>query len=106
MRTQFWLLVATAGLLLTTLFRLVIVVHYVFHNWKVVTDTTAWANWARSYLFAESVSPDGFLEGYRTTVHGFPVVQAVLEPLGVVLTCAAVIFLMRAENKKPRQVVK
>lgn len=45
------------------------------------------------------IIPDGFLRGYRTTVNGFPVVQAVLEFLGVILACAAIVHLLRLRRR-------
>jgi hypothetical protein len=66
----------------------------VLNNWNVVADENRWLDWIvlfdyddASYTYS---SPgDIFLEGYRSTVTGFPVVQALFEPLGIVLAAAA-----------------
>lgn len=75
-------------------------------NWKVVTNIRASVNWFDLYPTTVGISdiiiPDGFLEGYRVTVDGFLVMQVVLEPLGIVLACAAIVFLAGPEgNTKP-----
>jgi hypothetical protein len=46
----------------------------------------------------------GFSEGYRTTVNGFPIAQALLEPLGVVVACAMVVLCIR--RRKVQEVVE
>lgn len=97
------LLVATAGLLLTTLFDLVVSAHYVLWNWSVVTSFSQWDSFVAGYeatsaLF-DYIAPPGFLPAYRVTVDGFPVVRAVLEPFGIVLACAAIVVLVRAEAR-------
>ncbi|KAF2187522.1 hypothetical protein K469DRAFT_685985 [Zopfia rhizophila CBS 207.26] len=93
-----WLLVAATGFLLSTMFRVVVATHFVLWNWKVVTDILRWFTWIDTY---PTLGPtqritalDGFLVGYRMTVDGFPVVQAVLEPLGIVLACVATLRVM------------
>lgn len=102
-----WLLVAAGGLFLTSLFRVIIVTHYVLHNWNIVADFRRWVTWIDEFTFdAEGVfilsGAEGFLEGYRTTVQGFPIIQALFEPLGIVLACAAMVMWWRAKNKSER----
>jgi hypothetical protein len=71
----------------------------VFHNWSVVTDVSRWIKWFDMYImddFPDHIKPTlGFLEGYRTTVSGFPIAQALLEPFGVVVACAMVVLCVR-----------
>ncbi|KAK4211622.1 hypothetical protein QBC37DRAFT_389539 [Rhypophila decipiens] len=102
------LLVAAVGMYLSTLFALVVSAHFVHHNFGVITEAGNWFDFILSYGETEPdyygltdyIPPEGFLTGYRTTVDGFPVVQAVLWPLGVVLACIAAVSLVRAEAKE------
>ena len=82
------------GLLLSALLQAVVSLHFVLHNNGVITDIDAWYDFIAQYprqasVFDAIVPPEGFLAGYRVTVDGFPVVWAVLWPLGVVAACAA-----------------
>jgi hypothetical protein len=45
------------------------------------------------------VPGDGYLDGYRTPVNGFPVVQALIEPLGTLVACIALAYLLLARKK-------
>lgn len=93
---QIFLLLAAFGLILTSLFRVIVATHYVLWNWSIVSDFTRWLVWADTFEFDDNMiiqgGGGGFLEGYRTTVTGFPVVQAVFEPLGVVLACLGMVL--------------
>src|SRR5687767_14254627 len=90
-------LAAALGLFLSTLFRVIVVTQFVLWNWSIVTDVDQWEKFIDSYppneLPDPIVPPDSFLQGYRQTVDGFPVVQAVIEPLGVVFAAAALVVL-------------
>ncbi|KAL1853140.1 hypothetical protein VTK73DRAFT_9070 [Phialemonium thermophilum] len=109
-RRTVWLVIAALGLLLTTLFRVVIVARYILPNWTVVSDVWRWADWIASYPDRDSVldpirPPDGFLEGYHIAADGVPVAQAVLGPLGILVSLVAVVFLSgmgRAWGPAPR----
>jgi hypothetical protein len=60
-------------------------------------------DWARTFDFNDNLviqgGGGGFLQGYRTTVDGFPIIQALFEPLGVVLACAGMVFWWRGRSK-------
>lgn len=99
------LFIAVGGLLLSTLFQLVVAVHYVMHNWTVINSFLAWTKFIDAYpkratVFQSIVPPDGFLEGYRITANGFPVAKAVLVPFGIVVACAALSWLHHGRSKK------
>lgn len=90
-------MVAAAALFLSTLFRVIVATHYVLWNLNIVADPQHWLAWYYTFNLNEkgytySRVDDGFVEGYRTTVDEFPVVQAVFEPLGVVMAAAMVIW--------------
>jgi hypothetical protein len=73
----------------------------------VISDFKAWADWVALYpetiSFVNIVPPDGFLAGYRVTSRGFPVVQAVIEPLGIVLAGFGVVFAGGAVKRTKEQ---
>lgn len=99
------LLIAVGSLLLSTLFQLVVSVHYVLHNWKVISSVKAWSDFIASYprrpsVLTPIVPPAGFLEGYRVTGNGFPVVKAVLIPFGIVVACVACTWLNKGRHKE------
>ena len=75
---------------------------FVYPNWKVVTDFSRWVDWDEANPGREAGDAPmvGFLRGYRTTVNGFPIAQAVIEMLGIVVSCAAVVLLLSARNKE------
>jgi hypothetical protein len=89
---------ATFGLLLTTLFQLIVTAAFVYPNWKVVTDYSRWEEWDEVNALNEPF--DGFLNGYRETVNGFSVVQAVFEPLGLIVACAALLYFAVIEKQE------
>ncbi|KAF2746612.1 hypothetical protein M011DRAFT_74361 [Sporormia fimetaria CBS 119925] len=101
----FSLLIAAFGLLLTTLFRVVVSTHYILHNWNKVQDVNYWYNtleltafdWETGFDFSKW--PQTFVEGYRFTPNGFPIVQAVLEPLGIVISIAAMVSWYKARHR-------
>jgi hypothetical protein len=68
----------------------VVATRFVLWNWSMVIDTQQWERWANS--------SDIFLEGYRTTADRFPIIQAVIEPLGLLLAFAAVVILTQANR--------
>ena len=100
---QGWLLTAaTGGLVVSTLFRVIVAAHYVLWNWDVMTTVAEWSRFLAEYPGVSDgswniVAPLGFLPSYRMTVDGFAVVQAVFEPLGPVLACAVVVKLLLDE---------
>ena len=100
------LFVAGVGMLLSTLFMLIVTAYFVFWNFGVVTDTAQWYAFIFGYDqeedgfgFPDYIPPDGFLPKYRFTVDGYPVVQAVIQPLGIVVACAAAVYSGWAERK-------
>jgi hypothetical protein len=46
-----------------------------------------------------------FLEGYRTTVTGFPVIQALFEPFGTVLAAASMAIWWRKRKSNAEAVM-
>lgn len=102
------LLVAGLGMLISTFFTLIVTAHFVFWNFGVITDSAQWFAFIFDYdqeedpagFFPDYIPPDGFLPKYRVTADGFPVVQAVIQPLGVVVACASDVWSDRAERKK------
>ncbi|KAF2871935.1 hypothetical protein BDV95DRAFT_570954 [Massariosphaeria phaeospora] len=107
-RGTIWLRVAAAGLILSTLFRVIIATHYVLWNWSIFNDFSRWVDWIDTYTYDENLIPitvgTGFVEGYRTTVNGFPIVEALLQPLGIVLACAAMAHWWRIQRQTVRSV--
>jgi hypothetical protein len=90
---------------LATLFQVIVTAHYIFNNWKVINDLFAWSRFFSRYLeqervFDSIIPPSGFLAGYRITITGFPVVQAILVPLGIVMAAASVAYLALQEAKE------
>lgn len=69
----------------------------------MITNIQRWADWIETYPsldFSHAISaPDGFLEGYRITADGFPVVQALLEPLGIVAACTAAVNIVMGKER-------
>ena len=100
-------MIAATGLLLSTILDLVVSAHYVAWNWRVIRSLTQWASFIATYestdVLQPIVAPDGFLPAYRVAVDGFPVVRAVLEPLGIVLACACAVYVARAEAKRAKR---
>lgn len=90
-------------MLLSTIFAIVVDTHFVLWNWAVITNIQHWADWIETYPsldFSHSIlAPDGFLEGYRITADGFPVVQALFEPLGVVAACTAIVNILLSRRR-------
>jgi hypothetical protein len=86
------------------LFGLIVSAAFIYPNWKVVTDFDRWNEWdlANSQLEAGDGPMEGFLRGYRTTVNGFPIAQAIIETLGLVVACAAIVLLLIARRKETR----
>ncbi|KAK3370636.1 hypothetical protein B0H63DRAFT_487339, partial [Podospora didyma] len=102
------LVAATIGLVLTTLFNIIIDGYYLLWNWGIISSSSQWASFISEYptptdIFTSIVPPNGFLPAYRVAVGGFPVVRAVLEPFGVVLACAAITVLVWAEARDRRR---
>ena len=99
---QLFIIVAVVGLLLTTLFRLIVVAHFVYWNWMMMTSFEQWGRFFLEYPGRDGplddvVPPDGFLPGYRTTAMGFPIIQAFFEPFGVILAITGVVLVGMAE---------
>jgi hypothetical protein len=76
---------------MTTIFRLVIAIHYILYNWNIMTKNAE--------LLLKVRLPQeyrqhmlGFVAGYRFPVNGFSIVQATLEPLGVVVACVIMLW--------------
>ncbi|KAF2004459.1 hypothetical protein P154DRAFT_519329, partial [Amniculicola lignicola CBS 123094] len=102
--------VAASGLLLSTLFRVVVATAFVLPNWRVVSNTDKWVEWIVEYFpnydplnWTPDVVPqipEKFLEGYRLTANGFPIAQALLEPLGIVLAAAAVVYVAVVRERR------
>jgi len=100
------LLVAGLGMLLSTLFTLIVTAHFVSWNFGVVTDPAQWFAFIFEYEREEDgfgipdyLPPDGFLPKYRVAVDGFLLVQAIIQPLGIVVACAAAVYSGRAEGE-------
>lgn len=93
---------ATFGMILATVFQLIVTAAFVLPNWAVVTSEREWRLWLETGANEDAEVGQlmtGFLPGYRKTINGFPVVQAVILPLGVVIACVAMFFFKQAENK-------
>ncbi|RPA77592.1 hypothetical protein BJ508DRAFT_417020 [Ascobolus immersus RN42] len=101
------LLVIIPGLLWTVLFNAIVSTHYGLHNWKVLNSTWEWWGYFTRYIAASQAATSDasgvFLEGYRRTPEGFQIIQAVLQPLGVVLALGAVTYLARRELRVRRE---
>lgn len=100
-----WVFITAAGLLLATLFDVVVSGHYMLHNWNTITNGWQWRNFLLDYPSTEMISgtgdvPDIWLADYRVTPRGFPVAAAFLEPFGVVIAAAALVLLLRARARE------
>ncbi|KAF2105923.1 hypothetical protein BDV96DRAFT_655197 [Lophiotrema nucula] len=100
------LLIVAGGLIFPTLFRVIISTHYVLPNWKAVTTPEQWMDWINSkdveedqFGFENYSGGNLFLRGWRMTVDGFPIAQALLEPLGIVIACAGMVLWWRSRSK-------
>lgn len=102
------LLLADAGLFIYSVFRTIVSTHFILHNWSVITDLGKWNAFIAQYsnldFLKKIIIPEGFLKGYRTTVNGFPVVQAVLEFLGVIIACTAITYLLVLRRRETLRV--
>lgn len=105
---QLLLLLADAGLFIYSVFRTIVSTHFILHNWPVITDQSKWIAFIAQYpnidFLKKIIIPEGFLKGYRTTVNGFPVVQAVLEFLGVIIACTAITYLLVLRRRETLRV--
>lgn len=110
--TDYWFpqlpnLLSSIGLLLNSLFTAIVATHYVLWNWNVVSDFSRFINWSDTFTYEKTVygfdsivgGGDGFVEGWRVAVDGFPIIQAVFEPLGIVLACVGVVWWLRRKAK-------
>lgn len=75
------------------------------HNWEVVNTLKQWQDWIETYpegdlldVFATYSPPKDFLKGYRLLVTGFPIVQAVIEQIGIVVACVLLVHIV-VKNK-------
>lgn len=74
-------LIAIFGLVLATLFQLIIIAAFVLPNWGVITSGSRWREWSDANEDTPSGEVlQGFLRGYWSTVNGFPIVEAVILP--------------------------
>lgn len=73
----------------------------------VLRDEDKWKAWMSAFRSSNNVygldegeyAPSSFISGYRATVEGFPVIQAFLEPMGIILACASLVLANRAKGK-------
>ncbi|CAI4213240.1 unnamed protein product [Parascedosporium putredinis] len=95
-------------LFIYSVFRTIVSTHFILHNWSVITDLGKWNAFIAQYsnldFLKKIIIPEGFLKGYRTTVNGFPVVQAVLEFLGVIIACTAITYLLVLRRRETLRV--
>jgi hypothetical protein len=102
---QILALIATLGLILATLFQLIITAAFILPNWRVITSGGQWRQWSdENEDTASGDVLEGFLNNYRTTVNGFPVVQAVILPFGIIVACIAMTFYARSEREAEHHV--
>lgn len=67
-----------------------------------MSDAGLWLDWDSTFDYDAGRivgGGGGFLEGYRTVVDGFHVVQATIEPFGVLLASGAMVWWLRAGMK-------
>lgn len=83
------------------IYKTVIAVHYVSHNWKVVSDLGNWNVWilndnGANYESMDPSNPNVFLAGYRKTVKGFSIVDGILGPLPVLIAGLGLLLVGRS----------
>ncbi len=89
------------GLVLATLFQLIVTAAFILPNWKVITSGRQWRQWSDENEDTPSGEVlAGFLNDYRTTVNGFPVIQAVILPLGLIIACIAMVMYVGNQGKE------
>ncbi|KAM7187790.1 hypothetical protein V8F20_010847 [Naviculisporaceae sp. PSN 640] len=101
------LLLAGIGMLLSTMFALIVTGYFVYPNMVTITTVAEWFSfiWAYEesepdyYGLTDYIPPANFLPSYRATVNGFPVVQALLWPLGIAVACLAAVVLVSRDVK-------
>ena len=106
---------AICGLLLAAMFRIVVVMHFILWNWLVVIDEDNWlmllSVFPGSNIYTGPSRPvyaprGSFLAQYRTTAKGFPIMQAAIQPVALVLACTFVLISKCASNHLPRRTLQ
>ncbi|KAL2203575.1 hypothetical protein CC79DRAFT_1371626 [Sarocladium strictum] len=108
-RRRSFLAIAIGGLLLSTLFRIIISAHWMLPNWAIITNLQLWDDWLAYFPDTDEAEdmvrmPSYWLDGYRTTVDGYPVLQVVFEQIGPVVACLFIVLSMAAERRSRRTV--
>ncbi|XWW98687.1 hypothetical protein V2A60_006689 [Cordyceps javanica] len=108
-RRRSFLAIAVGGLLLSSLFRVIVSARWILHNWRIITDTQLWDDWLAYFPDTDRSAdfvpmPPYWLPGYRTTVEAFPVLQVIFEQIGPVLACVLIVLSMAAERQRARAV--
>lgn len=105
---QKWLITANIALLPTVILRVIISTAFVLRNWNVLTEVEKDIE-SRFTADAYDLSYRGEDFGriyvrYNVTGPGFPITQAIIEPLGVVVECTAVTTWWRTRTKQVHQI--